>query len=415
MFLFRLMAYIFGHVSLLVQGETLEKFLNMAAGRGIYLWDITRIGKDKMLVKVRLSSVKPLRHIARSTKSRFKINSREGIPFGVQRMKRRKTMVLGAVFFIIVLYMLSSFVWFIDVEGNQKISDQKILSAARQAGLARGSFIWNVDTAAVEQAIKDKLPIVSWAGVTIKGTKADIKIVEKKMPDSDTNQQPAHIVAKKAGLVKEILVLSGQPAVKEGDTVVAGQILISGEIIPEVTEEISQPNNTLEEAPDTAVLPQYVHAKGMVRARVWYEGYGECPLIETGKRPSGRQVQQVCMKIAGKEIILKGPKSVPFKNYQTEQEIKRLPLWRNIAVPVEFINIKYLEMVNYREERDRAEARQLAEQSALAAVKAELPDDAKIMEQRVERVETGQQENLVRVKIFVEALEEIGIEKEFQP
>ena len=68
-----------------------------------------------------------------------------------------------------------------------------------------------------------------------------------------------------------------------------------------------------------------------------------------------------------------------------------------------------------REKRDRAEARQLAEQSALAAVKAKLPDDAKIMEQRVERVETGQQENLVRVKIFVEALEEIGTEKEFQP
>lgn len=414
MFLFRLMAYIFGHVSLLVQGEALEKFLNMAAGRGIYLWDITRVGKDKMLVKVRLSGVKPLRHIARSTKSRFKIKSREGMPFVVQRMKKRKMLVIGAVLFLLVLYMLSSFIWFIDIEGNKNISDEKILSIARQAGLARGALIWQVDPPAVEQALKDKLPTISWVCVTIEGTRAKVEIVEKKMPAGTGEHEAAHIVAKKAGLVKEILVLSGQPAVKEGDTVVPGQILISGEIIPEVTEE-PQTDDSLGEGPKPIALPRYVHAKGMVRARVWYEGYGESQLVEKGKRLTGRELEQVRMKIGGKEIILKGPKEIKFADYQVKQESKSLPTWRNITVPVELINVKYLELANYTEKRTRAEARELAEQKALAAIKSQMPEDAKIMEQRVERIETGQQENLVRVKVFIETLEEIGTVKPFQP
>ncbi|MBM7855717.1 hypothetical protein JOC37_002131 [Desulfohalotomaculum tongense] len=415
MFLFRLMSYLFGHVSLLVQGEALEKFINMASGRGIYLWDITKVGADKIMVRVRLSGIKPLRHIARSTGSRFKIESREGMPFVFQRMKKRKVLVVGALIFLAVLYMLSSFIWFIEVTGTSKLAPKEVLKAARQAGLAPGVMKRSVDTSAVERAVKDRLPTVSWVGVYIKGTKAVVEIVEKKIPEGVGNQQPAHIVAKKAGLVKEILVLSGQPAVKEGDTVVAGQVLISGEIIPAEKPESELNDQMPEEIPAPIAQPKYVHARGMVRARVWYEGYGEAQLVEKGKRPSGKRVERVCMKIAGKEIILKGPQEIPFQEYETKQEVKSLPKWRNISIPVEVINIQYLELVPYRDQRTLSEARKLAEEKALSAVRAKMPDGARILEQRVERVETGQEENLVRVKVFVESLEEIGQEKEFNP
>ncbi|MBO8136714.1 MAG: sporulation protein YqfD [Desulfotomaculum sp.] len=414
MFLFRLMSFLFGHVSLIVQGKTLEKFINMASSRGIYLWDITKVGKDKMLVRVRISGIKPLRHIARSTGSRFKINSREGMPFLIERMKKRKVMVVGAVVFLAVLYMLSSFIWFIDISGNNKLTREEVLRAARQAGLAPGVLKWNVNKTAVEQNIKDKLPIVSWAGVYIKGTKARIEIVEKKMPEKKAAEnQPAHIVAKKAGLIKDVLVLSGQAAVKEGDTVSAGQVLISGEIIP--GEKPESELQTGEEAPSPITMPRYVHAKGIVRARVWYEGYGEARLVEEGKRLSGRQVERVCMKIAGKEIILKGPKEVPFKEYERREKVKTLPVWRNIKVPVELYNVQFLELEDYREERSLKEARKQAEKKAVSAIKEKMPADAKIMEQRVERINTGQDENLVRVKVFIESLENIGEEKTFTP
>ncbi|MTI81476.1 MAG: sporulation protein YqfD [Firmicutes bacterium] len=414
MFLFRLMSFLFGHVSMVVKGETLEKFINMASSRGIYLWDITKIGADKILIRVRLSGVKPLRHIARNTGSRFKIESRKGMPFVFNRMKKRKVLVIGAVSFLIVLYMLSSFVWFIDIIGNNKIADDEVLKAARQAGLTRGVLKWNIDTAAVEQAIKDKLPTVSWAGVYVKGTRAKVEIVEKKLIENGAAEdQPVHIVAKKTGLVKDILVLSGEAVVKEGDTVSAGQVLISGEVIPE--EKPEDPSQTEEDNPSPIAMPRYVHAKGMVKARIWYEGYGEAQLVEEGKKLTGRQVEQVCMKFAEKEIILKGPKEIPFKEYQTKEKVKRIPGWRNIQIPVELSNVQYLEVKNYHEKRTLSQARRLAEEKALSVLRAELPEGARIMEQRVERIDTGQEESLVRVKVFVEALEEIGKDKPFTP
>lgn len=406
MFLFKLISYLFGHVFLVVKGNSLEKFINMAANRGIYLWDITKLGANRIRVGVRLSGIRPLRHIARETACRFKIKSRVGIPFIVERMKKRKILVAGAFIFVIVLYILSSFVWFIEIEGNDKISGKDILLAVRQVGLSEGVWRGDIDTAVIEQAIKDKLPIVAWVGVFIEGTKVRIEIVEKKIIGNEISDQPTHIVATKTGLLQGILVLSGQAVVAEGDVVEVGQVLISGEVIPEQT--INQNNGVMD-------LPRYLQAQGVVRARVWYEGYGEAKLVEMLIKPSGKQTERFSIKMVGQEIILKGPSQIPFTKYQSEITVKTFPLWRDFAVPVEFIKVQYLELKKHREERTKTEARKLAEQKAWSQVKLKLPTEHKILKQRVEHIETEQQENLVRVKVLVETLEEIGTEKPFQP
>ncbi|MHB8158554.1 MAG: sporulation protein YqfD, partial [Desulfocucumaceae bacterium] len=99
MFLFKFISFLFGYVSILVRGENLEKFLNMAASRGIFLWDIKRVGESELYVKTRLSSVGPLRHIGRNTKTLFKFKSREGLPFIISRIRKRKSLIAGAVVF----------------------------------------------------------------------------------------------------------------------------------------------------------------------------------------------------------------------------------------------------------------------------------------------------------------------------
>ncbi len=70
----------------------------MAAGRGIFLWDITRPDSHTILVSARLSAVHPLRHIARATKCRFEFKDREGLPFLLSRVRRRKSLLAGRLF-----------------------------------------------------------------------------------------------------------------------------------------------------------------------------------------------------------------------------------------------------------------------------------------------------------------------------
>jgi len=55
--LFKLLAYLGGFVTIAVPEDCLEKFLNMASTRGIYLWGIVNAGRNRVELKVRLSSV----------------------------------------------------------------------------------------------------------------------------------------------------------------------------------------------------------------------------------------------------------------------------------------------------------------------------------------------------------------------
>ncbi len=416
MVLLRLLSFLMGHVSLVVRGEFLEKFVNMAASRGIYLWDITRLGNDKVRVKVRISDVRPLRHIARATKSCFKIVERKGLPFILNRVKKRKLLAIGGVVFLVTLYFLSSFVWFIQVTGNDKLSDEDIKKIAAEAGLRPGVAKWDLDAKLVERTLREKIPSVAWAGVYVKGTRVTVEIAERKLVQEDPHRnEPAHIVAGKAGLIKEVLVLNGQAVVKEGDTVLPGSILISGEIKEEIKpEQTNQPLPEGQEPPEPQYISRFVKAKGIVRARVWYEGYGECRVSETLEKLSGQQKTSVRIKFGVKEIIISGPKESPFQYYEEKQNVKSLPKWRNLSIPVELRTVQYLEKLKERMNYGQAGAKRIAEQKALKEVNAKLPQGAKIMERRLEQVNTGREEELVRIKAFVETVEDIGIIKPFK-
>lgn len=411
MFLFRLISFLFGYVNILVKGDNLEKFLNMAASRGIYLWDIKRTGENEIFVKTRLSAVRPLRHIGRKTKSRFSFRNREGLPFMISRIRKRKSLVIGVVFFLLGLYVMSSFVWFIEVKGNRQLPADVVLKTAAGAGLKVGSAKFRVDQERVENTIMERIPEVSYVGVCISGTRATIEIAEKIIIQKE-QLQPAHIVAKKAGLVKEVLVLVGNPAVKDGDTVVPGQVLISGIIPPPEIQGPAQAGNTAGQVKPVPQAPSsYVHARGVVRARVWYEGYGEVPLLEEGTRPTGNSVSRVCIKIAGKEIILSGTQNIPYSFFEVEREVKKPPGWRNISIPVEVIYEKYLEMENYREKRSRAEAVDLARRKALESARSGIGGEVLIVREQAREVTLKNPENLVRYTASIETLEDIGSEK----
>lgn len=402
-------SFIAGYVILLVEGSGLEKFVNMAVTRGIYLWDIVWLDPRKIRLKVRISGVRALRHIARRTGCRFHIQAKEGLPFAAARLKKRQMLVLGAVVCLLGLYLMSSFIWFIEIEGNKQVSKEDILKSAEIAGLQMGTFKNNVNTDEVSRLMLTDLPGLSWVGVEIRGTKAIIRVAEKTIKEP-VDDAPAHIVAVKAGLVEEVLVLAGMPVVREGDTVNAGEILISGIVQPVAPPEQQPEGNSpgeLEEGRQELPQPRYVRAQGIVRARIWYEGYGESPVLSTGTRKTGRQARSVSIKILDKEIFLKGTPQGAFQSFERVQKVKRLPVWRNIRIPVEIVTTDYYETRAFREELGYGKALAAAKSAARAQISRQLPRGAKILSESNEEINTGDR-NLVRVKVLTETLEEIG-------
>ncbi len=409
----KILNYLYGYVTITLPEEYLEKFVNMATIRGIYLWGIANAFGNRVALNVRLRDVQPLRHIARMTHCRFHIITRSGLPFFFSRLRHRRALLGGALFFVIVLYVLSSFIWVIDITGNKLISEDKIVEVIRQAGLYRGVPKWSVDTAELEKSIMRQVNGLAWVGVIVDGTRLEIKVVEKVLPP-DNGAQLMDIVAQKEGLIKQILVLSGHPLVQEGDTVTAGQVLISAAIPPlRIEEEDNNSADNVEE--DEQQLPvQYVCARGIVRARVWYDGYDEVKLQEQIKRSTGQEITKLCMKIGSKEIILMGPRQVPYAHYAKHTDVKRLPTWRNINVPVEFITVKYIEQRVYINKLSLAEARRLAGNKTMEKLHSKMPHNAKILNTQLREVKAASDEGIVRVRVTVETLEEIGVEKPHQ-
>lgn len=405
---FNLISYFVGYVVILVKGELPEKFINFALDKGIVLWDITSVNKNRLLLKVRLSAVYPLRHVARKSRCRFWIQKRAGMPFLYSRIRQRKAMVLGVLVFIFGLYFLSSFIWFIEITGNRQYTTTEVLKVAAEAGLKQGILKWQIKPKMVEETLRERLPGISWVGVTVKGTKITIEMVEKTQI-KEKNEKPAHIIAKKVGIIKEILVIDGQAAVQEGDTVMPEQILISGVILP-----AKKSNGTTEQEQfiNQVKKPVYVHAKGIVRARVWYNGYGETYLKEKKQRYTGQTVTRLSLKIGPRDLKIIKPSSIPFANYKKEVKVKKLPSWRNFNPSVELIKQKYRELENYENVLSWEKARQIAREKTWTRIKKQIPEQAKIVQQKTEEIR-GKEEELVRIRILVETVEDIGTEKSF--
>ena len=115
-----------GYVRIQVTGFGLERFLNMVAFRGIYMWDVTRTAQGAEL-NVSIKGFRMLRGCARKTKCRTKILQKSGVPFILHRYRKRKLLMGGLAFFIAGLFTLSSFIWHIELVGNQSIAHETLL------------------------------------------------------------------------------------------------------------------------------------------------------------------------------------------------------------------------------------------------------------------------------------------------
>lgn len=401
-------SFILGYVVITVEGNYIEKFINMASKRGVLLWDVAFQDAKKVILKVRIYNFKALRHVARKQGCKMRIKHKRGLPFIITKLKKRKMLVVGAVAFSVILYVLSSLVLFIEVKGTDKIESEQILAIAESEGLMTGAFKWEFDPNEVEKRI-GSIPQVAWVGVTTKGTKVTIEIAEKVLPDLEANEQmPAHLVAKKDGLVEEVLVLIGVPAVQAGDTVQKGQILISGLVYQNVEEEATISQDNRSENGLTNVEPREVRAKGIVRARTWYEEAIEVKLYEEGFNKTGDFVQATIFKVQNKEIIINGPKESPYDEYDEKDKVKTIE-WRNMEFPVELITKTYYELEGYSRSYTIEEALEQAKRKAVGKMQLKMPEDVNVSRTYVEDLteETANPKS-VKIRVLVEAIEEIS-------
>ncbi|MGI9950810.1 sporulation protein YqfD [Moorellaceae bacterium AZ2] len=401
------LAFLEGYLIIQVRGEGVESFLNLALEKGLAFGDLNRDEQGNLTAKIPLRYFRSLRPVARKTRCPIRILDKRGLYFWWRRLRCRRMLILGALLFVVGLYILSAFIWMVDVSPLnelKKVKPERILDVAREAGLQKGAWKGNLDVRSLEHHILLKIPQLAWVGVSFQGTRATIEVVEKTLPDQDDDSgTPAHIIATKDAIISEILVLSGQGRVAVGDTVRQGDILISGIVLPSPAQE--QPD-TGNQATRPLGAPRLVRARGIVRARVWYEAEGEALRQEVQEHPTGRHITAVMLRTPNRQLILRGPGTPPYPNYRQEDRIIRVPSWRNFAFPVELIIVTYYETLVQHFRLTPEEAKEKAREHALSHLRRQLPPQARVLGEKT--LEVTEEPDRVRVRVILEAEEDIG-------
>ncbi|MGB9919294.1 MAG: sporulation protein YqfD [Moorellales bacterium] len=381
-------AFLGGYVVLSVTGTNPERLLNLALSRGLVLWDARWAGSQRLYLKARPQDVFPLRHLARQSRCRLRLVARRGLPFLANRLRRRPGFLAGALFFLLALYVAGSFVWVVEVKFPEPVRynrGETVLEQARVLGLRPGAWRSGLDPQALSRQLAQRLPNIAWVGVHLQGVKATVEVVERVLPPASV--EAAHIVAAKAGLIEEVLVVRGEARVKPGEVVRAGQVLISGII-------------------RTPTGGAVVRAEGLVRARVWYRARAVVPLVEVREVATGRTRATYRLRVADREVRLWGPPGPPFQLYRVEAQCTGPVLLGTYRLPLSLTRITYSELRREEIRRTPAEAKELARQQARKLLADQIPPSARLVDLSLEAEKTLAQAAVVEA--VAETREEIG-------
>lgn len=224
----KLFHWIQGYLCIRIGGNGPERFINLCTYRKIYIWNLSNI-ENEYEFYISIKNFKMLKPIIRKTKIRPRIMKRFGLPFFIHRHRNKKMFFIGIAICGILVYIMSLFIWDIQLQGGSKYTPEAIAKFLDANDVYVGVAKEKVDCPEIEKKIRLNYNDIGWVSAEMRGTRLIIKITETNMPaPAGVAREPSHIVATKDGIIESIITRAGRPMVKSGDVVKKGDVLVSG-------------------------------------------------------------------------------------------------------------------------------------------------------------------------------------------
>ncbi len=158
-----------------------------------------------------------------------KITSRHGLPFFINKHRRRAGLLYGAIFGICFITVMSTMVWSINISGNNRITDEEILTVLAESGIKPGTLRKNIDAASARFHAMHSLPELSYMSVNVLGSCIEVIVAETAdKAQKNDNEFPCDVVSKVDGQIAAIEVYQGTKLHGEGEAIRAGEALAGG-------------------------------------------------------------------------------------------------------------------------------------------------------------------------------------------
>lgn len=189
-------------------------------------------------MNISIPGFRKLKPIIRKTGTKVSIVERFGLPFFLHKYRKRKMFFAGALLFAALIFLMSRYIWNIDIKGNLTYTDETLLKFLKTREVENGMRVSEVDCARIVKDIRKEYDDIIWVSASIQGTRLIIQVKENEdtipaMDEAAENpeqEQPTDIVADRDCVITRIVPRNGIPMVSEGAEVKTGDVLVSGQV-----------------------------------------------------------------------------------------------------------------------------------------------------------------------------------------
>jgi len=227
MLFIRLLRYLRGYICFTASDGFPERFLNLCNQADVIIWE-TSWRSGSMHGKTDRQGFAAMHNCAVPAGVILKATCKRGLPFFLYEYRRRAGLLIGLVFCIASLAVLSGMVWSIEIQGNERIADEEILQVMEARGLRLGARRRNLDAKAMSEIALEQLPGVSWIALILRGSSAVIELREELPLQPGSPEMPQNIIAAKAGQLRILEIYMGSAEAAPGQAVYPGMPLAGG-------------------------------------------------------------------------------------------------------------------------------------------------------------------------------------------
>ena len=361
MYLGILIRLILGYVRIEVEGYYIERFINICRSKKLLIWNLKREKGVKLYLNIGIKDFKKLSQIARKTKCKVKINSKKGIPFVINKYRKRKIFLIFLILITLLVYISSKYVWNIDVQVEDNLQIENIENDLREFSIRKGMKKSDINTAKVINELRLKRNDISWIGMDIKGTNIIVKIVKAdEKPEIIDSNEPCNIVASKDGIITKITAQNGTINARVGDTVRKGDVLIAGFMEGKYTEK------------------RFVHSLGDVQAKVWYTEKEKIPYKQEISSDTGKIEKKIGIKFNNFQINFYKTLS-KFEIYDTIYSEQNIKIFSNFYLPISVVKITNKEQRKDEKKYSKEEAKNIGIENLSKKIEKRIENKSKIL------------------------------------
>ena len=386
-----------GYVIIKICGNESERFINICVRRGINIGRVKRLSDGALETAVPKSGFFLLRPIAYKTHTKVRILKKVGLYNAKKRYGRRYALIFGIILAAAFVYISSQFIWTVEINGVELSDYNSVCAALEKSGVYAGARKKDIaDGEEIKSNIVSENENIVWAWAYIEGAKARVEVFEKIIPPKVINRdEPCDVVAACDGYIKKAIVKNGQKLCREGDTVSAGDVLISGTV------------PVFKEGEEERYIS--VHASGTVEAETEHKASGMYGVYYESKQYTGKHKRIIRLELFGKSFKLFGSEKNMYKTCdraEKRHELK-LPFIGYTGISVD--NIVYDEYETHREPISIETAAEFAKNELEEKIAKELLYDSRLIDEEFNYVYTDSE--TIKEELTMKFIEKIGTQQ----